>query len=243
MVMNTHRYFHGLCFNWKCLQEKGISTVCDLKQISWAFCALRPCQWMHEANRNKGTPSAVYLCIHFMIWKELDFTKIGICSNTKNLCLEAQTSVVSYHMQRVEMIDSLKPERRWRHCPCPMTPPAAAGLVSSDIWSHCQGTDGWLLYHLVPLLTEARCHPFSAAGWHQKSLCEPPLETSKTECHFRMSGAFFPGETLMLVLREYVWLLFGSFGEEWRFVAIVMSRPSVSSSARAGVRDSVLFLS
>lgn len=140
MVMNTHPNFHGLCFNWKCLQEKGISTVCDLTQTSWAFCALRPCQWMHEANRNKGTPSAVYLCIHFMIWKELDFTKIGICSNTKNLCLEAQTSVVSYRMQRVEMMDSLKPERRWRHYPCPMTPPAAAGLVSSDIWSHCQGT-------------------------------------------------------------------------------------------------------
>lgn len=143
MVMNTHPYFHRLCFNWKCLQEKGISTVCDLKQTSWAFCALRPCQWMHEANRNKGTPSAVYLCIHFMIWKELDFTKIGICSNTKNLCLEAQSSIASYHMQRVEMIDSLKPERRWRHCPCPMTLPAAAGLVASDIWSHCRGTDGY----------------------------------------------------------------------------------------------------
>lgn len=69
---------------------------------------------------------AVYLRIHFMIWKELDSTKIWICSSTNPLSWSTLCDGLS-HCQRNSAPCKrlrcwwLQSERRWQQCLCPMT--------------------------------------------------------------------------------------------------------------------------
>lgn len=104
--------FWGELHNWryplplwlwspKSLYLPGEITQCVMK--TRCFCAWRPWHGMPKVNgtedKQSRMPSAYSVCIHFMLGKELDFTEVCICCNTKSLS-GSHLNGCSSHCQR-----------------------------------------------------------------------------------------------------------------------------------------------
>lgn len=139
---------------------------------------------------------AVYLRIHFMIWKELDSTKIWICSSTNPLSWSALCGGLS-HCQRNSAhakgwgVDGFNQKGDGSNACAPWRCLPQHAL--RFLWYLKLLWKKWRLAPPLPLallLTDAGCHSLCAPEQHQKFLCEPHLETSKADKLFRMSTSF-----------------------------------------------------